>query len=241
MGYFFVRGKFLFGVWLLCLLLGGTLYHNEGIEEEITVEATRKEKEEVTIVIDPGHGGSDPGKVGVDGVMEKDINLKIAKQVDELLKELGIYVIMTRESDVSLGDQEGNQKKVTDLMTRVELINEVKPELVVSIHQNSYSSEKIKGAQVFYYEQSKEGEKAAKLMQEALLSLDGDNKREAKGNDTYYMLSRTAAPTIIVESGFLTNPTEAKNLVDEAYQKEVAEAIVDGIQSYLKSEMVIIE
>ncbi len=225
--------RIVFVGFMLCLLLGGTLYHKRGSSVVNEANVGMKE-EEVQVVIDAGHGGMDPGKVGIGGILEKDINLKIAKQVDELLKEKGICVIMTREEDVSLGDQEGNSKKVTDLRARVDLINEIAPELVVSIHQNSYTSESIKGAQVFYFNGSKRGEEAAVLMQNALKSIDSENDRQPKANQTYYMLSNTEVPTIIVESGFLTNGEEAELLVDESYQLKVAEAIVEGIQNYLE-------
>ena len=96
------------------------------------------------------------------------------------------------------------------MKARVAVINETAPVLAVSIHQNSYHQEGVKGAQVFYYTHSEEGKKAAELMQEALLVLNTENNRKAKANDTYYLLKRTEAPTIIVECGFLSNWEEAE-------------------------------
>ena len=116
---------------------------------------------------------------------------------------------------------------------RVKLINDTAPDLAVSIHQNSYSGEEVHGAQVFYYTHSADGEKLAEIMQKALLSVDRDNHRKAKADSTYYLLRRTEVPTIIVECGFLSNYEEAEKLVDEKYQKQLAKAIVKGIESCL--------
>ena len=120
------------------------------------------------------------------------------------------------------------------MQRRIAMIREHMPVLSVSIHQNSYPQEEIKGAQVFYYTHSGEGKKAAEIMQESLLVLDDTNHRKAKANDTYYLLKRTESPTIIVECGFLTNTEEAGLLKQEEYQKKVAEAIVAGIKAYME-------
>ena len=100
--------------------------------------------------------------------------------------------------------------------------------------KNSYHQEGVKGAQVFYYSHSEDGKKAAEVMQKALLSLNTDNNRKAKANDTYYLLKRTEPPTIIVECGFLSNWEEAELLKDKEYQESIAEAIVEGIKGYIE-------
>lgn len=172
------------------------------------------------VVVDAGHGGSDPGKIGINGLEEKEVNLAIAQYVEELLKKEKIEVVMTREKDEMLSEDSGEKTKIGDMKMRVEQINKEKPLLTVSIHQNSYPQEEIKGAQVFYYTHSEEGKKAAEIMQESLLVLDDTNHRKAKANDTYYLLKRTESPTIIVECGFLTNTEEAGLLKQEEYQKK---------------------
>ena len=184
--------------------------------------------------LQPAHGGSDPGKIGINGLEEKEVNLAIAQYVKELLKKEKIEVVMTREKDEMLSEASGEKTKIGDMKMRVEKINKEKPLLTVSIHQNSYPQEEIKGAQVFYYTHSGEGKKAAEIMQESLLVLDDTNHRKAKANDTYYLLKRTESPTIIVECGFLTNTEEAGLLKQEEYQKKVAEAIVAGIKAYME-------
>ena len=218
----------LMGVVIGSQRLGEYLYEQTDVENEIE---TAGDTAEMVVVVDSGHGGSDPGKVGINGAIEKDVNLKIAIKLKSLLEERGIKVIMTREDENGLADS-----KVEDLKKRVSIINQEKPLLAVSIHQNSYQGESIHGAQVFYFTHSQEGEKAAKIIQEALLEADSENTRSAKANDTYYMLKKTEVPVVIVECGFLSNQKEADLLVTEEYQQKVAEAVVNGIIKYISGE-----
>lgn len=192
-----------------------------------------KIKEEKVVLLDPGHGGFDPGKIGVDKSKEKDLNLQIAKKIKKQLEKKKITVFLTREDDTGLYDEGSSNKKVQDMRRRVEIINEKKPQLVISIHQNSYSDSAVKGAQVFYYSHSKEAKEAAEVMQKALKNLEKENRREAKANATYYMLKKTQPPTIIVECGFLSNPEEAAKLSDEAYQEKLAKTICKGTIEYI--------
>ncbi len=182
------------------------------------------------VVLDAGHGGFDPGKIGINGALEKDVNLAVSQKVKKYLEEQGLRVIMTRENGGALSDS-----KVEDLKARVALINEKNPSIAVSIHQNSYSQESIHGAQVFYYTHSKGGEEAAKILQAAMLEADPDNNRQAKANDTYYLLKKTQATTVIVECGFLSNQNEADLLVTDEYQDKIASAVAKGVQEYLSS------
>ncbi len=187
-----------------------------------------------TVVLDPGHGGNDPGKIGINGALEKEINLIIAKRVQSLLEANDINVIMTRETDDGLYEEEDSNQKVVDLKNRITIMNESNPDLIVSIHQNSYEDEAIWGAQTFYYETSQEGKKIAELFQSNLIELvDPDNHRVAKGNDTYYLLKETTYPIVIVECGFLSNWEEADKLITEEYQEQLAWAIHLSILEYL--------
>lgn len=189
------------------------------------------------IVIDVGHGGYDSGKVGVNGELEKDINLQIAQKLKKTLEAKGMTVILTREDDNGLSDGTGGNKKARDLQKRCDLINEKKPLLAVSIHQNSYPSPEIQGAQVFYYATSPEGQELAQVLQKNLIAhVDPQNHREAKPNDSYYLLRRTSCPIVIVECGFLSSPEEAGKLTDEKYQEKLVEAVSAGIFEYLTKE-----
>ena len=118
------------------------------------------------------------------------------------------------------------------MRNRCAKIRETKPAMAVSVHQNSYTDERVKGAQVFYHTASTEGKKVAELMQTSLYTLDETNHRQAKENQTYYLLKKTEVPVIIVECGFLSNPDEAEKLSSESYQDQVAEAVTKGILNY---------
>lgn len=194
------------------------------------VDSSNVQKAERCIVIDAGHGGDDPGKIGINGALEKDLNLEIARKVESLLRLEGIETVLTRTGSEGLYDAGAENKKVQDMKRRIEKIEEASPMLTVSIHQNSYPEEYVKGAQVFYYKDSKESENAAKLMQESLKQrLDPQNHREAKANASYFLLKKTSSPIIIVECGFLSNQEEAKKLSDPTYQEQVAWAVFMGI------------
>lgn len=196
--------------------------------------SNKVEKKNWTIVIDAGHGGNDPGKVGVNKAKEKDINLSIAKKIKKILEKENINVVMIREEDTGLYTEGSNSKKVEDMRKRCELIDEADPVCTISIHQNSYHESSIKGAQVFYYQHSDEGKKIAECLQKNMIQeLDKTNNRKAKANDSYYLLRKTESPTVIVECGFLSNWEEAELLVTEKYQKKVAKSICNGILEYL--------
>lgn len=227
------------GIMLLVFCI--TVLITDGSVNKIFAFRNMGEKNEYKkiVVIDPGHGGYDPGKVGINGELEKDINLKIALKVRELLVNQGYNVVMTRESDEGLDSESGNakSKKASDMANRIKIIDEAKADIMVSIHQNSYSSEKVKGAQVFYYAGSDEGKRLAEKLQDVIIrDVDTDNKRKAKDNTNYYILLRVKCPAVIVECGFLSNWEEATALCDEIYQNKMAEGIANGIMEYFSGK-----
>lgn len=202
--------------------------------EQAASRSVENGREKKLVVVDAGHGGNDPGKVGVDDSLEKDINLIIAKKVQSFLGQQDVEVIMTRETDKGLYEEKTSNKKAQDLKNRCSLINGAEPDCVVSIHQNSYHEEYVNGAQVFYYSNSEEGKALAEIMQSKLVSyIDPKNHRLAKPNDSYYLLKKTSAPIVIVECGFLSNWEEAKKLQEESYQNQVAWAVSMGVLEYL--------
>lgn len=219
---------------LVLLLVGVYLLSREAAR--VTMLETGKPR---VVVIDAGHGGADPGKVGINQALEKDVNLAIAKLVEEKLRSEGVTVVMTRGTDQQLGDAEGGSQKAADMRERCRIINESGAACAVSIHQNSYTDPSASGAQVFYYETSAEAQSFAAMMQEKLAeALDPDNHRECKGNTTYYVLKKTSIPIIIVECGFLSNPEEADLLLTADYQERVAQAVCGGILEYLDSDKI---
>ncbi len=186
------------------------------------------------ILVDAGHGGSDPGMIGVGGLEEKGINLSISLLLRDTLEKSGYSVIMTREEDKGLYDSSAANKKAQDMQRRIAMIREHMPVLSVSIHQNSYHDAGVHGPQVFYYEGSVEGKKLAEAVQNSLnQNLEVDRPREVKGNTSYYLLKRSSGPLVIVECGFLTNPEEAQKLQTKEYQQKVAGAVTEGIRTYL--------
>ena len=187
-----------------------------------------------TIVIDPGHGGNDPGKIGINDVPEKDVNLAISLKLKDILEQNDCKVIMTRETDQGLYQDGDTNKKIADLHARCRIINDSGADAVISIHQNSFTSESSKGAQVFYQTTSEKGKVLAEILQEQLVSgLDPENNRVAKANSDYYMLKNTQAPMVIVECGFLSNTQEAELLTQEAYQRRVAWTVALGTLQYV--------
>ncbi len=192
----------------------------------------------VVVVIDAGHGGFDPGKVGINNILEKDINLNVAMKLKALLEFHDIKVIMTREEDIDLTSSKKaiQDMKKEDLNNRLRIINTSDAVLVISIHQNSFTQSSAKGAQVFYYEKSDKGRVLAEIIQECLkLTLNDNNHRLVKPNSTYYLLKHSKPPLIIVECGFLSNRVEAELLSHDEYQNQIAWAIQLGVMEYLEA------
>lgn len=218
----------------ICLILVSAAYVRQETAFYTAGENVSVEQEEKCVVIDAGHGGQDPGKVGINGVNEKEINLQIAERVKKYLEAAGVKVVMTRETDEGLNDPGASNKKVQDMKRRIALIDKTSPAVTVSIHQNSYPEEYVHGAQVFYYNTSVQGKKLAQLIQDQLVKkADPENTRQVKANDSYYLLKKTEIPIVIVECGFLSNSEEAEKLCTPEYQDRIAWAIHMGIMQYL--------
>lgn len=141
---------------------------------------------------------------------------------------------MTREEDVGLDSTTAANKKRADMDHRVNVIQSNNTDLAISIHQNSFTQESIKGAQVFYHAKSSQGKQLAEMIQTQLKETIGDgNHRQAKSNDTYYMLRKSECPLVIVECGFLTNVKESKLLQDNEYQEKLAWGIHLAILEFI--------
>lgn len=195
--------------------------------------------EDTTVVIDAGHGGFDPGKVGINMALEKDINLSIAFKLKTLLEFHDIKVIMTREEDKDLSSSRRSsyEMKREDMKARIDIINSSDAMLAISIHQNSFTQSSVKGAQVFYYVNSDEGRDLAETIQDCLKeTIDDGNHRLAKANSTYYLLKASKCPLVIVEGGFLSNRDEAEKLCNDEYQNKIAWAIHLGVLDYLNDD-----
>lgn len=209
---------------------------------EVTAETLEKSiylKE--TILIDAGHGGIDGGAVGPNSLLEKDINLLIAKKTKDLLTKAGYNVIMSREEDMGLYTESGTirKKKLEDLDNRQKLIKESNCQVFISIHLNAFPQRQYHGAQV-WYANNRASMNFAYLMQRNLREdLDNENKRQAKPAKDGYIILRNPPdiPAIIVECGFLSNANEALMLKEDSYQQKIAQCIEKTVTMYLKDKI----
>lgn len=197
--------------------------------------ATNKEspKPTYTIVVDAGHGGRDDGCSGKNGTKESEINLKIAKVLKNNLETLGIRVVMTRSDGNGLYSSNATNFKQSDMDKRMEIIRSAKPDMVISIHQNSYTDESLRGAQAFYQENDETSKGFAESIQSQLINILNTPRLESNKGD-YYILKESELPAVIVECGYLTNAEEEKLLNTEDYQNKVAYAIMCGVVKYFE-------
>lgn len=234
MKVYFISKKWLYIFWIILGLIVGSLYVVK-IREEKALEVFTSPAYGVTVAIDAGHGGMDPGAVSKRGVREDEINLKIAKKLQGYLENAGAKVVMTRKTDEGLYDKDHTgSKKRQDMSRRVEILKKAKPDMVISIHLNQFSQPQYFGAQTFYMKGSEEGEQLAECIQQQLIRiLNRGNKRQIKAADNFLILKAVESPSVIVECGFLSNPQEEALLTTDEYQDQVAWAIYCGIVSYL--------
>jgi len=239
-----VRNKFLyiFLIAVMCAAIMLTSIIKTEVEDSKSISASISE-DKITLIIDPGHGGIDGGAVGINGTVEKNVNLDISRKCSDLMDLIGIETIMTRYDDRSLHDDETAsiaKKKVSDIKNRVKLINNTANSLLLSIHMNSYPDSKYSGAQVFYSVNNSDSEILAKRIQSSLRDgLSCENKREAKPSDGgIYILKNVNCPAVIVECGFLSNFEEEALLNDDNYKKKTAASICSGVAEYLYGSVV---
>ena len=181
------------------------------------------------IVIDPGHGGKDPGTIN-DTIYEKDINLAISKALEIELSKVGATVILTREDDYDLAKPNARWRKKSDFDNRINLINNSNANLYLSIHLNYLTNESYYGPQVFY--DLEENKNLAQIIQKTLNeNLKTDREIKKIPNKTY-MYDKLTIPGVLIECGFLSNEKEKSNLITEEYQQKIASFITDAIISY---------
>lgn len=222
----------------LILLLSITVYNLKFTFNADAIETTNAKTAKKIVIIDPGHGGEDPGAVGdKSGLKEKDVNLVIGKRVKELLEEEGFGVIITREED-HLQYDEGTKgytnKRRKDLQRRKKIMDEAEADIVVSIHLNKFPQGQYHGAQTFFPKNSQESKRLAECIQKSLRELvEPENKREALVKDTEILIFKNIQkPTVMVECGFLSNVEEEQKLSTQEYQEKLAVAIKEGIKKY---------
>ena len=175
------------------------------------------------VVIDPGHGGLDPGAIGIGGIRETDVVLEVSKIVEKLLSEKGVKVSLTRGNEVDL-----------DLPPRVSLANKMNADIFVSIHANASRGKRrdINGLETFYY-RGWRGRLLAKKIQKQILRVSPGSPDRGIKQGRYYVIKNTRMPAVLVEIGFLTGRLDARRLEKSTHRKRIAYAIAKGILEYL--------
>ena len=215
---------------ILCVLLGiGVIISIAAINLSVPTIATKATNR--TIIIDAGHGGGDPGAIGISGSLEKEINLNISLKLQKLIEQNGGIVLMTRADDNGLGNS-----KREDMKVRKKLREENSGDIFISIHLNSFPQESCQGAQTFYANNDESKNLAEKIQKNMVKYLDENNTRIAKRLTDVYLLKNVNIPSVIVECGFLSNSREEELLKSEDYQDKIAFSIYAGILEYFGEE-----
>lgn len=183
-----------------------------------------------TVIIDPGHGGIDVGAVGIDGSLEKNINLSISLDLYDFLMVSGINAVLTRDGDYEVY-RAGEQRTKSDLYNRMDYINSVPDSILISIHQNHFENEAEWGTQIWYSPNDEKSPTLAdKILNSVKKNIQPENKRiNKKSDDSYYILYKAQKPSVMVECGFVSNENENKRLQDKEYQRDMAYSILAGI------------
>ena len=187
-----------------------------------------------TVIIDPGHGGTDPGSIGYKTKVHEDVlNLKMSLLLKKRLESAGINVVMTRQTQDALIEGRGRKWKRAEMEERRKLIVKTRPNMVISLHQNSFTNHSLRGAQVFYDKTSEISRQIAESIQEQFkINLDKSIKAPSPGD--YFMLKCSSAPSVIIECGFLSNEEEELLLQTDEYQEKIIDSIYKGIVNFFQ-------
>ncbi len=231
----FLRKREIFGILTVAAAYFVIFY---AVQFNLAATTAALTAEKPTIVIDAGHGGEDGGAVGVSGIRESDVNLQIAKRLEQMAAFFGYEPYMLRNTDDALytpGASTYSQKKVSDLKNRAATINRIQGAYLISIHQNHFSDDKYFGAQVFYADTPGSKDLANLTQQTLRNALDPANRRPCKKAESVYLLQQIQCPGILVECGFLSNSKEEQALQQPSYQKKITCAITMALHQYLQA------
>ena len=220
---------------LVSLLFG--LFFKIGLDDFNSVEASVGE---MTIILDAGHGGEDAGATGVNGALEKDLNLSMSKILGEMLIDKGFVVIYTRSEDKMLYAEFENIKglrKISDLKNRCKVAKNYPNALFVSIHMNTFGDSQYSGLQVYYSENNKDSQALAEAIQSNVRKeVQPSNNRKIKPGKSIYVLENVENTAVLIECGFLSNTEEAEKLSEKEYQKLLSFSIICGIIEYINTK-----
>ncbi|MEH6892366.1 N-acetylmuramoyl-L-alanine amidase [Bacillus sp. JJ864] len=174
---------------------------------------------EKVIVIDPGHGGNDPGSIGLRRTREKDITLKTAKNIQKKLAEKGMTVILTRQDDTFVS-----------LKNRVAIAQNKSADLFLSIHYDGFTTNDVKGVTTYYYKGQREQALAETIHEHLFKHIQAKNRGVKSGD--YYVLRENQKPSILLELGYITNPEDEERMNSQQFQADVASGVVSGIIEY---------
>lgn len=226
----------IFSILAVCVSVAAVSAEKNGVAD--VWEEETESKEEVSalpiIVIDPGHGGADCGAVGINGLLEKDVNLRLSRLIQKEFERVGYKVAMTRTEDILLTDEgvAHTTKKSADLAARVKAAK--KGDIFISVHMNKFPEEKYSGAQIYYSVNNEKSKTLAEMIQKAIVNgLQPQNNRVIKSGEGLYLLDRIDIPAVIAECGFLSNGAEAEQLKDEEYLKSLAFEIFSAIDDFV--------
>lgn len=222
-------------VFVVVFILGvscAAIYKNHAVRQTVSEHRFK-------IILDAGHGEPDGGTTGINGTLEKDINLAIVKKMQEIFEGRGAEVILTREGDAGLQD-EGldtiRKMKVSDMHKRLDIMKKSNADMFLSIHMNSFPNQNVSGLRVFFAKNHSETEELAKNIQDRIGEVTGAKTYAVKAADSnLFLMKDPPLPAVLVECGFLSNAEEEKKLNDEEYQAKIAWAIVSAVEKYYKT------
>ena len=220
----FVKRHYALFVVLILIIIVSSIYFN-------IVKSSAAKFNGITIVLDAGHGGRDGGCVGINGSVEKDLNLKYSLRLKDKLVDRGYKVVLTRTNDDGLYSPLATNKKVSDMNVRMEMIKKTNPNLVISVHMNSFADKSVSGANCFYKIDDDASIKCANLIQKSLHKYCGVKSENAKKGD-YFMLNCSYYTSVLIECGFLSNVEEEKKLNSDEYLEKFTSAVADAVFLY---------
>ncbi len=223
---------------LVTLLMGAAAHCLSASYESVIAEG---EERPILVVIDAGHGGEDGGCIGIDGTLEKDVNLDIAMRIKDIISSAGIRCVMTREEDTALYGMYGDlsdykgQKKTYDLKNRLRFAEEHSDAVFVSIHMNSFPQSSCRGVQAYFSPNDKDSEALAESVKTSVRTyLQPENMREIKrAGSSIYILDRITRPAVLIECGFLSNPDECVELGKDGYRARLALSVASAIMEHV--------
>ena len=235
----FLKNRIAYSVLIISVLIGSVfgfvLCRNDSSQMRASV-SRESGIENLTVIVDAGHGGEDGGAVGVSGTLEKDINLSVSKKLSELFRITDINVVMTRNDDRMLySESQSSRKKFYDVRNRALFAESFEKPIFISIHQNKFPISKYRGLQVYYSSNNDDSMKIAQLIQTAAQQyLQKDNNRKIKESGaSIYLMKNLKCPALLVECGFMSNANEEALLNDEEYQRKIAFIIFSSVMDYL--------